>query len=315
MNAHASALDIEKLAKIVSLMVRGATDGERAAARSRVASMAERAGMETSTALNILHSRLMMAGGAPFSWDSMMEAAEPGYLTGKAAAAAAKEEAHRTKCLEALERYGSEAAVFARCEMEVLLEAAVEHIATWAFWTDDTGLRHRYAERLDGQKQSFWWVDKITPATKAAVTMAYPWPTNLSEALAELKSWDRLRRDRELFLRSEWNHYAEVECRLSLLEDMLKNQPIAGWEDSAARFAWWHFDWAGQWINPDDNDYYDARPEIARLERDFEILHRLVGARRPKRTKPAAPRQPDLFANGIITEMELASVKLRGNNG
>lgn len=291
MNHFSPNLDYDKFGKIVAMMVRGATDGERAAARNLAVSMVERAGLNLTTALNILNNRL----GNTYCWDDLMEAAFPGWKAEKARIQAEEHAEKAKRRAEVLNRYGSEEALFARCKREHLLAKAVEPIATYATWTDDNGVKHRYADRLDGVKPRFsgsWYLDELTPKTRDALVGAFPFPSTLSHALDELVFWDGLRRDRELILGQEWSHHAEVEARIEIVTDMIRNKPVASWDDLAARFRWHRWDWAGTWIERSDEGYAEQFPEIARLQADIDTLRRQAGGRARRRIDN---RQLDLF--------------------
>ncbi|TLX44569.1 winged helix-turn-helix domain-containing protein [Xanthobacter autotrophicus] len=105
---------------------------------------------------------------------------------------------------------------------------------------------------------------------REAVGRAYPWPATLTDALAEVKAWDSLAADRGLFCRpGEWTHYAEVRCRVVLLEDELETgRPAASWDDMQARFDWKRYAHERTWRDPQKRD----EPFLERLEADFAFL-------------------------------------------
>lgn len=273
MNVHLpTQLDVEKFRKVHSLMMGGATDGERSAARARAIAMATKAGMTLPEAV----SKLDTKPAAPFvnvfaGFDDWMEEKEPGWKTKKAQEKVERNSRDALRRAEILKQYGSERALFARTEREALLDEAIAPLVSkWSYWTDDDGVEFRSAEVIDGHepKHGSWWIDDITPAIRGAVTNAYPWPSKLDAALREVQFWDRLRWDRGLFC-DEWNHYAEVECRIALLEQALKGgQPATCWEDVDARFAWKRYEFSRQWLDPmEPND-----PFLARVEADIATL-------------------------------------------
>ncbi|MFG1182130.1 winged helix-turn-helix domain-containing protein [Xanthobacter versatilis] len=280
-----ATLDIEKLRKVRGLMTGGATEGERAAAHSRAEAIAKAAGMTLKVALSKLDAP---AQPKPRSWfddfADAMEAKEPGYKAREAAKQAERNARDARRRAEVLAAYGSEAALFIRTEREALLEAAIAPLATWDQWTDDAGTVHRFAKALDGVASDFWNVKDITPAIREVVTSAYPWPATLAEALSEVKDWDRLRWDRGLFCRpGEWSHYAEVECRVTLLEDELKSgRPAASWDDLQARFDWKRYTEERTWIDPTPRD----DPFLDRLEADFAFLKASAQAAGQESTAP-----------------------------
>lgn len=268
----ASTLDINKFRKVHALMIGGATEGERTAAKTSAEKMALRAGISLEQAITESQGAKVEASKGFFEgFDDWMEKKHPGHKAQKARENTARDIRDNARRMEVLSVYGTEAALFARNERERLLEAAINTLATWKYWTDDDGIQHRHASALDGKESHFWGVGNITPAIRDAVTKAYPWPSNLDAALKEVQAWDRLRWDRDLFSGGEWNHYAEVECRISLLEYALeREQPVISWEDLQARFDWKRYEFERQWINPTERE--DAFMD--RLEEDMKVLRR-----------------------------------------
>ncbi|MFG1372158.1 winged helix-turn-helix domain-containing protein [Xanthobacter oligotrophicus] len=266
-----SVLDMDRLRKVRRLMDHGATEGERAAARSRAETMAKAAGLTLAEAMSKLDTIEAPQPRSFFEgFDDWMEAKEPGYRVQMAAKRAERDARDAHRRAEVLAAYGSEAAVFARTEREALLDAAIAPLGTWDHWTDDTGTVHRFAKTLDGAAGEFWNAKDITPAIRAAVMRAYPWPITLAKALAEVKEWDQLRWDRGLFCRSgEWNPYREVNCRVTLLEDELETgRPAATWDDVQARFDWKRYAYERTYVDPTQRE----EPFLERLEADFAFL-------------------------------------------
>lgn len=266
----ASTLDIEKFRKVYALVTGGVTAGERAAAQARAEAMAAKAGMTLKQAVSSLDRPQPSQSANPFAgFDDWMEAKEPGWKMRRSQEKAARNARDDQRRAEVMKRYGSEAALFARTAWETALDAAIAPLATWEYWTDGDGMTHRYAAKLDGKRPIFWSVEEITPAIRDAVSAAYPWPSNLDRALQEVKAWDRLRWDRGLFTDCEWNHYAEVECRVSLLERELDSgRPAVSWDDMQARFDWKRYEFERQWLDPTERD----DPFLDRLEADCALL-------------------------------------------
>ncbi|MGU3496127.1 transposase [Xanthobacteraceae bacterium A53D] len=278
----ASELDTEKLAKVRALMERGATEGERAAARGKAERIAKAAGLSLADALSKLDTRSPAQSIRNIfeGFDDWMEEREPGHEAREAAKRAERQARDDIRRAGILEQYGSEAALFARTEQEQALNRAIAPLATWRFWRAEDGTEHRYAERLGGVKPKcgFWGFEDVTPAIRDAVMGAYPWPSTLGEALREVQSWGELRLDRGLFVSGdgspgEWNHYAEVECRVVLLERELDaGRAAASWDDVQARFDWKRYQDQRQWIDPTD---VKSDPFLDRLEADFGALRRM----------------------------------------
>ncbi|MBB3770977.1 hypothetical protein FHS55_001572 [Angulomicrobium tetraedrale] len=284
-------LDTEKFRKVHALMTGGVTEGERAAARARAATMAKRAGMTLDEAVSGTDAtpstgvpqgvRDIFAGFADF-----MEKKEPGYKAREAAKRAARDARDDTRRAEVLARYGTEAALFARNEFEAALDRAIAPLATWAYWTDTDGVEHRHADTLEGKRPicGLWRHDDVTPAIRDAVARAYPWPSTLDSALREVQAWDRLRWDRGLFCDArEWNHYAEAKCRIALLEHELEaGRPAASWQDVQARLAWKRYEFERQWIEPTKRD----DPFLDRLEADVAALSAVSAAQNGQALQP-----------------------------
>ncbi|MFK3665091.1 helix-turn-helix domain-containing protein [Ochrobactrum teleogrylli] len=266
-------LDIEKFRKVYALVSGGATDGERASAKARAEEIAKKAGLTLSEAVSKMDIQPKQKSANFFEgFDDYMEQKHPGWKAERAKEKAERDIRENARRAIVLEIYGSEKALFARNEREAKLEISVEHLASWSYETDDDGTEYRIAASLDGVSEAFWRVDDITSAIRKAVMSAYPWPSNLGDALKEVKDWDRLRLDRALFCGGEWNHHSEVECRISLLEHALtEGQPATSWQDVQARFDWHRYEEERQWIDPTER--HD--PFMDRIEADFAILRSL----------------------------------------
>ncbi len=267
-----STLNLDRLRKVQRLMQWGGTEGERNAARARAEALAAAAGMTLEAALSKLDAQPVPQPRSFFDgFEDWMEAKEPGYKAREAVKRANRNGRDARRRAEVLAVYGTDGALFARTERETALDTAIAHLATWDHWTDGDGTVHRFAKTLDGKvpKYGWWRWDDVTPAIQVAVMGAYPWPMFLADALKEVKEWDRLRWDRGLFTGGEWNHYAEVECRVELLEHALEcAQPAASWDDLQARFDWKRYQEERTWIDPTPRD----DPFLDRLEADFAFL-------------------------------------------
>ena len=282
-----STLDLTRLRKIAALMNGGATEGERAAARKAAERIAAAAGMTLAGAMSKLDAKPQPRQRSFFDgFDDWMEEREPGWKAEQARKKREREARDNIERARILQRYGTEEALFARTAWEAALDAAIEPLATWDFWTDKDGTRHRFAAMLDGRKPHIgsWHLDDITPAIREAVTTAYPWPSTLDSALHEVKMWDRLRWDRGLFNGGEWNHYAEVECRIQLLEsDLTSARPAASWDDVQARFDWKRYEHERAYIDPTER----KDPFLDRLEADFDFLRDMASVHFGHRTTTA----------------------------
>lgn len=240
MNMHnLSKLDIEKFRKVHTLISKGATAGERAAAKARAEAMAMKSGMTFAQAVSKLDGKAPVKPANFFEgFDDWMEEKEPGYKARCAAKRAEKAAADAIRREEVLSKYGTEQALFARNERERLLAAAVHDLAEWRDWTDEKGTVHTYADRIDG-KTDFWKRQGLADRVYVAVSGAYPVPSELQDVLTEYDAWRALEVERGLFCGGEWNHHREVEARIAVLKDELDNRAAASWDDMAARMAWW----------------------------------------------------------------------------
>ncbi len=266
-----SNLDIERFQKVHALMLNGATEGERAAAKSRATAMARKAGMTLLDAVSKLDTQPKAKPASFFDgFDDWMEEREPGYKAKRAAEKAEKERRDAIWRKGVLAKYGSEKALFQRTERERLLADAVAVMAKWRDHIDDDGTVYTYADEIDGRKD-FWRRSDLTDRVYNAVSAAYALPADLSGVLAEYLDWDELQHERELFCSGEWIHHREVEARIAVLKEALDNRPVGSWDDMRARIGWW-----------EEGLKWDVAPtleeERARKDRiaaDLQILRRL----------------------------------------
>lgn len=272
-SATASNLDIEKFRKVRLMMDKGATDGERAAAKARAEAMAARAGLTLAQATSRLSAPPAAASVNFFAgFDDWMEQKEPGWKAQKAAARAGRERDRAMKRAKALAKYGSCHAIFSRTECEELLLAACLPLTSESdTWQDEDGSIYLYLKRIDGcgDHGSVWHLKDMTPAFVAAVQDAYTVPPNLGGVLAEWRDWRRLEELRDIFTGDgEWIHYIEVQGRIVILEDRLDRQPAASWSDMAARMEWWSIK-----IDREFSASAEEERELhARISADHEIL-------------------------------------------
>lgn len=198
-----ATLDIEKLRKVRGLMTGGATDGERAAARSRAESIARAAGLTLDAALSKLDG-----GGsakAPPNWtdffsDMMRERWE-------------RDAPARADMLKA---YGSKEAIFAETEHERLLREALGDL-----WWD-----HGDEEAPQGARE--------------AAMGAFPMPSDLAGAWVEWKAWSALWKRRRLF-DHQYELPLGVSARWERLEVMLDHWSDPTFAGITTRTRWLHY--------------------------------------------------------------------------
>lgn len=289
-----ATLDLEKFRKVRALMESGATDGERAAARSRAEAIARKAGMTLQEAIDYCQPPIKQTFTG---FDDWMEDREPGYKARRAAERAEKERKDEIRRREILREYGSKAALFRRTPWEKALFQAVEPIATLGYGTDMDGARYIYTQKIDGKVFDFPKYEEITPPIMKVILAAYPVPATLMDILGEHRSWRRLELDRALFNVGEWNHYQEVNIRIAILEHELYQRPIQGWQDMQARMEWWQIelDWEINNLPIHEQGFKD------RIVADLEILKKMPAGPyrrlpRPSKHQPPNPIQGELFS-------------------
>lgn len=240
----ASTLDTAKLAKVRALMDRGATEGERAAARRKAESIAKVAGLTLDAALSKLDDRPEAKPRSFFDgFDDWMEAKEPGYK-----ARAARERAERlakrnAQKASALRRFGSEAAIIAETPQEALLSAAVAPLKVWKDYEWE-GRTLRYVTSLDGWGESSL-LRELPISVRSAVENAYAMPATLAGALGEWKQWDDLNGLRQLFTEDEYHTPLWIRARMDILEEMLTHASDPTPKGVEARIKWLHY-WAAE---------------------------------------------------------------------
>lgn len=273
MNVHtASKLDTEKFRKVYALVAGGVTAGERAAAKARADVMAAKAGMTLKQAVSSLDAPAPEVASGRFA-DFFK--ADP-FFKAQADERARKDAIKREQVLK---RYGSVRAVFEPTPWELALREAIAPISSFMPYACVSGVQRNYTAILDGEMTGDFI--KGTVRAKAAIWAAIPMPSNLGDALDEIKFWNQLRWDRGLFCGyGEYSPEAEVEIRTRMVEDFLNTEPVKGWHDMENRFAWISYEWQSQWLDPTERD----DPVMDRLEADFVTLRDIYD-------HPAAPVQ------------------------
>lgn len=289
-------LDMERFAKVWALANRGATEGERAAGRSRAEAMASSAGLSLADAVARLFDSAPMRPDNPFY--AFFHSPE------KRAEMAERARRDAIKRDRVLREYGSVRALFDRTPWEIALRKAVESFSIIMPYACISGVERTYVAVMDGEISG----DCIegTDRAKEAIAAAYPMPISIGAAMEEVKQWNKLRWDRGLFHHYGYNPDAEVLVRNAMIEKFLEVVPVCNWQDMEDRFAWKRYEWESQWLEPQERD----DPFMDRLQEDFRILrakfeaateqrvspHSGVRSMKSKRKSPD-PAQADLFSD------------------
>jgi len=226
-------LDTEKFAKIYSLMNSTTYDGEREAARDRAEAVACAAGMTFDEAVEVISTSEKSLAEAEPEWKhpfagftDYMESKEPGYKAKMAEEARQREESRLEERSELIKRYGSEDAIMAPCEREVLLEKACTHLAV----VEEDG----YMSKLDG-----WGPvsrnEDLPESVRQAVSQAYPLPATVVEAWEEWGYWNKRWHERHTIDQYADFHPLPVSARLVVLEELLFTLPAKTLKDVLAR--------------------------------------------------------------------------------
>ncbi|WP_062561002.1 hypothetical protein [Paracoccus aminovorans] len=229
MTAHAtmSELDKAKLRKLRALIDRGATAGEREAARAQATLVAAKAGLTLARALAQLDAPVQPQSANFFTgFADWMEEREPGYKAREAARRAEKESKRLARCRELLEVYGSEDAVFAPTDLEAAIRDAIEPLTE----PGNTSWGYRDFRYSDGPTPEMWAAMRATGLVPDAVPSA--WAAFLAQ---EARTDDRIAFDPD-YTPERWS-----EAWRSALEHLLDNLRTPTAEGIAARLEWMDF--------------------------------------------------------------------------
>ncbi|CDN91781.1 winged helix-turn-helix domain-containing protein [Agrobacterium tumefaciens] len=285
MTASASTLDIEKFRKVHVLITKGATDGERASAKGRCEAMAKKAGLSLKQAVSKLDASAAPKPAGFFDdFADWMEEREPGFKAKRSKEEAEREARYAKRRAEILREFGTLKAFFdPTTEEQLILDAAKPFITAVEKYEDVCGTIREQITGYGGSRGSFVTAGKVSAAALDAVKNAYPFPTSILDAFAELKRWDKLERDRACFYdHHEFYFDTPVELRIDQLRGVMRSMPVTSWADLEARFWYKSYAWQQQWL--DEKDFEDD--EWARLFADFQILRASAKNGHP-------PQEPD----------------------
>ncbi len=287
MTGAPSTLDMDKLRKVRALMTRGATAGERQAARTKAEAVAARAGMTLGEALSRLDTPAPAASADFFAgFDDWMEACEPGWKAAKAARLSERERRRLARCRELLAEFGGEEAVFAETEPERRLRLALEPLeADWH------GLES-YGDWISGEP---------TPAMWEAIGRACPLPACISAVWAELGAWEALVDARIAFV-PDYDAPPCIRARQAALEHLMDTLPAPSVEGLRARLAWLAHLNAREMTRDGKTD----AALIATLCADFEAVAGDVQSGRRSAADKAAAVRALLRAEPALSDREIA---------
>lgn len=276
-------LDTTKFRKVHALMQGGATEGERQAAKVQAGKIAARAGLSVDQAVSSLSTSPAAQPTSFFTgFDDWMEAREPGYKSKRERENAERQARYAARRAEILKEFGTIRAFMDPTPNEMLLlKAGKPFVTKRSSYVDVCGTRRKCASEFAGIAGQFFKLDDVDPNAIAAIKAALPFPACIRDAFEELKVWDRLNRDRAHFYdHHEYYFDLPIELRVELLRDVMRNHPVATWDDLEARFHYKAYDWQQQWI--DDLKFED--PDWSRLFDDFRILRADAEASPPVQT-------------------------------
>ncbi|AWB26199.1 hypothetical protein DA075_35615 (plasmid) [Methylobacterium currus] len=151
------------------------------------------------------------------------------------AAAAQRETKRQARAAAAIDKHGSEEAVFADTPREAALRAACAHLVEARPGSDCEGW-YRLAgwDGMDGR-------DKLPVSVREAVRQGWPLPGTVAEAWAEHEAAEELDGERHACCRGEYHAHLWVEARRWILEEMLDSLPARSMRDLRARLAWMQY--------------------------------------------------------------------------
>lgn len=255
-----ATLDLDKLRKVHGLMTGGATEGERAAARSRAEAIAEAAGMSLDSALSKLDAKSQQNPTDPFaSFDDWMEAKRPGWHAEQAAWRVDQARRRQERQRRALEEFGNEEAVFVETEHERHLRVTLEPLADWKKFANSSDT---YIDGYAG-----WTCRRPTPSLWAAIDAAYPLPHTVTVAWTEFQEWERL-----LDARCAFDAYYDtpvwVRARQAALAAIMDTYSEPTPDGMRARFEWMDFHVKSETHRDPDEE----AATLKALRLDFEMM-------------------------------------------
>lgn len=201
MTKSASTLDIDRFRKIHAHATKNGNAGERDNARRMAEAMAAKAGMTYEAAVSSLDAAPAAKPASFFDgFEDWMEGKEPGYKAKRARENAERQDRYAARRAELLKQFGSLRAVFDPNERErLLLQAGKPFVTKRKSYVDICGTRRHFADEFAGVRGTFFLLKDVDPAAVAAIKAAFPFPQTVADAFEELRSWDKLEKDRANF--------------------------------------------------------------------------------------------------------------------
>ena len=213
-------MNLDRLRKIAALMD-SANPGEAAAARDRARVMLEKAGKTLADLPGILMGIDAPKQSGPFTFYDMDN---PLHRAAWAEQDRQRREQDRLKYAperaEVLARYGSEAAVLARTDLEEALIAAVR---PWVKFQEPP-YDPRWVKSIDGFSDSYAFRDAPSRVL-SAIRTAFRLPETITEAKAEYDVWGRRERDLQMVLEQYGDEALDLPAaiRRNIVEEMLRH--------------------------------------------------------------------------------------------
>lgn len=259
-----ATLDLERFAKVRTLMTGGATPGERYAAKTRAEALAQAAGLTFGKACAQADAKPSTAAPAfkspPASQAETFAAAMNAvFNTPEARAERAEREVKRqARCRELLEQYGTEDAVFADCDREAALKQACLAIIT------KTPVSNGTIDTLAGWDGPGSTMPAIVRET---VSAAFPLPDTVVGTWAEYQHWEKRIDDMTAFA-PDVDHAPWVRARRYVLEARLDTLPAVDLADVLARLSWMECVNGQGW----SRDVHEDARVLATLRADVERM-------------------------------------------
>ncbi|CAO4173702.1 Homeodomain-like domain-containing protein [Methylorubrum populi] len=222
--------NLDTFAKVRALHDSTTNPGEKAAAAGRMKVLARKAGMTVKQAMSKLDAPKpkTRAEAAAEAFNDIFNSPE------MRAARAEREREDAKRRAAAVERYGSEDAVFADTAVEAALRAACDPLLIW-----DTRPGWHGCYILGGWSNHSG-KGSMPLEVREAVTNGWPIPETVASAWAEYEDAEAIEDARYAF-DGNYTPHRWTEARRYVLEDVLDTHPARSLNDLRARMSWLEF--------------------------------------------------------------------------